>query len=57
MADIVVRWTEVVVSLSLFYILFSLGLTLIFGFHEVVNFAHGAFYTIGAYVGLFTYRT
>lgn len=50
--DTILRWALVAVSLSLFYILFSLGLTLIFGFHEVVNFAHGGFYMLGAYIGL-----
>ena len=50
------RWAMVSVSLSLFYILFSLGLTLIFGFHEVLNFAHGAVYMAGAFVGLFFYN-
>ena len=30
----------------------ALGLTIVFGMLRLVNFAHGAFYTIGAYVGL-----
>jgi len=30
----------------------ALGLTIIFGTLRLVNFAHGAFYTLGAYVGL-----
>lgn len=40
-------------GLSLAAILFLLasGLTLIFGLLEVVNFAHGAFFLVGAYVG------
>ena len=29
------------------------GLTLIFGIMDVVNFAHGEFYMVGAYVGWF----
>ena len=37
---------------GLVYILLALGLTLIFGFMGVVNFAHGSFYMVGAYVGL-----
>src|SRR6266498_2621407 len=37
---------------GLVYVLLALGLTLIFGFMGVVNFAHGSFYMIGAYVGL-----
>ncbi|HXX37036.1 MAG TPA: branched-chain amino acid ABC transporter permease [bacterium] len=34
------------------FVLASLGLTLIFGVLNVVNFAHGAFYTLGAYLAL-----
>lgn len=37
---------------GLVYVLLALGLTLIFGFMGVVNFAHGSFYMVGAYVGL-----
>lgn len=54
--DTVFRWTVVSVSLSLFYIVFSLGLTLIFGFHNIVNFSHGALYMVGAFIGLFFYH-
>jgi len=36
------------------YALLGIGLTLIFGLMNVVNFAHGEFYTLGAYV---TYAT
>lgn len=35
--------------LGAFYILLSLGLTIIFGMLGVVNFAHGAIYMLGAY--------
>lgn len=35
------------------YVLVSVGLTLIFGILGVVNFAHGEFYMLGAYVGIF----
>src|SRR6188508_1118109 len=34
-----------------FYALLSLGLAVIFGLLGIVNFAHGALYMIGAYVG------
>jgi branched-chain amino acid transport system permease protein len=34
------------------YLLVSLGLTLIFGLMDVINFAHGALVTLGAYLGL-----
>jgi branched-chain amino acid transport system permease protein len=40
-------------ALGAVYVLFAIGLSLIFGMLTVVNFAHGAFYTVGAYVGLF----
>ena len=35
-----------------FYALLSLGLAVIFGLGGVVNFAHGAFYALGAFVAL-----
>jgi branched-chain amino acid transport system permease protein len=37
---------------GLVYVAIALGLTIIFGMLRLVNFAHGAFYAIGAYVGL-----
>src|SRR5947209_15607967 len=36
-----------------FYALLSLGLAVIFGMLNVVNFAHGAFYMVGAFVAYF----
>jgi len=36
-----------------FYALLSLGLAVIFGLLGIVNFAHGAFYALGAFVALF----
>jgi branched-subunit amino acid ABC-type transport system permease component len=39
-------------SLGMLYVLVALGLTLIFGLMDVVNFAHGAFVTLGAYFGI-----
>src|SRR5689334_15685665 len=36
-----------------FYALLSLGLAIIFGLLQVVNFAHGAFYTLGAFAAWF----
>jgi branched-chain amino acid transport system permease protein len=35
------------------YVLLAIGLSLIFGLMTVVNFAHGAFFMFGAYMGLF----
>ena len=40
-------------ALGAIYVLFAIGLSLIFGMLTVVNFAHGTFYMVGAYVGLF----
>src|ERR1700752_5265260 len=36
------------------YALLGIGLTLIFGLMNVVNFAHGEFYTLGAYTAFAT---
>ena len=36
-----------------FYALLSLGLAVIFGMLNIVNFAHGAFYMVGAFVAFF----
>lgn len=40
------------VALGAIYVLLAVGLSLIFGMLTVVNFAHGAFYMLGAYAGL-----
>jgi len=37
-----------------FYALVSLGLAVIFGIMRVVNFAHGAFYMLGAFAAAVT---
>ena len=50
-----VRWGIIASSQSLYYIVFSLGIVLTFGMHKVVNFAHGAIYMVGAYVGFGVY--
>jgi branched-subunit amino acid ABC-type transport system permease component len=39
-------------SLGMLYILVALGLTMIFGLMDVINFAHGAMITLGAYIGV-----
>lgn len=41
------------VALGSIFVLLAVGLSLIFGLLTVVNFAHGAFYMLGAYVGVF----
>ena len=42
-------------ALGAIYVLVGIGLSLIFGLMNVVNFAHGAFFMLGAYVGVFLY--
>lgn len=42
--------------LGLIYVAIAIGLTIIFGMLRLVNFAHGAFYAVGAYVGLVVAR-
>jgi branched-chain amino acid transport system permease protein len=37
---------------GLIYVAIAIGLTIVFGMLRLVNFAHGAFYAVGAYVGL-----
>lgn len=46
--------TGLIVGSLLFLV--AAGLTLIFGVLGVINFAHGSFYMLGAYVGLSAYR-
>lgn len=43
------------VALGAVYVLLATGLSLIFGLLSVVNFAHGAFFMVGAYAGLFLF--
>jgi len=40
-------------ALGSIYVLVALGLSLIFGMLTVVNFAHGQFFMVGAYLGVF----
>ena len=40
-------------AISSLYALVALGFTLIFGVGEVLNFAHGALLTVGAYAGIY----
>jgi branched-chain amino acid transport system permease protein len=43
------------IALGAIYALLAIGLSLIFGMLNVVNFAHGAFFMVGAYVGFFLF--
>ena len=53
-ANPMILFIQVMNSLSLAMNLFIIaaGLTLIFGVLRIVNFAHGAFYMVGAYIAL-----
>lgn len=42
-------------ALGSVYVLLAIGLSLIFGMLTVVSFAHGAFYMVGAYIGVYLY--
>jgi branched-chain amino acid transport system permease protein len=42
-------------ALGVIYVLVALGLSLIFGLLTIVNFAHGQFFMLGAYLGVFYY--
>ncbi len=46
--------TGLIIGALLFLV--AAGLTLIFGVLGVINFAHGSFYMLGAYVALTAYR-
>ena len=39
------------------YVLIAIGLSIIFGLLGIVNFAHGVFFTLGAYFALTLYQT
>lgn len=42
-------------ALGATYVLMGIGLSLIFGLLSVVNFAHGAFFMVGAYIGVYLF--
>ena len=42
-------------ALGTIFVLLAVGLALIFGLLTVVNFAHGAFFMVGAYVGVYLF--
>lgn len=44
------------IALGSVYVLLAVGLSLIFGMLTVVNFAHGAFFMVGAYLGVAAFR-
>ena len=54
MANLIEQLLNALVLAGLLFLV-SAGLSLVFGILRVVNFAHGVFYMLGAYVG-FTSR-
>lgn len=54
MAVDLVKFVMNAAAISSLYALVALGFTLIFGVGEVLNFAHGALLTVGAYTAFFT---
>lgn len=52
--DLIMQQAAAGLALGSIYVLLAVGLTLIFGLLNVVNFAHGAFYMLGAYIGYVT---
>ncbi len=57
MADINLFLLQLVtgVALGSVFVLLAIGLSLIFGMLTVVNFAHGAYFMVGAYIGVYAF--
>src|SRR5450830_1691532 len=53
--NLIVQQLVTGLALGSIYILIGVGLSLVFGLLTIVNFAHGAFFMIGAYVGVFVF--
>lgn len=49
--ELILQQAAAGLALGSIYVLLAVGLTLIFGLLNVVNFSHGAFYMLGAYMG------
>jgi branched-chain amino acid transport system permease protein len=56
MADLVLSQIVNGLVLGGLYVLIAIGLSIIFGLLGIVNFAHGAFFTLGAYLALTLYQ-
>lgn len=54
--DLILAQMMLGLSVGVFYAMLSLGLAIIFGLLNVINFAHGAFYMLGAFVALIGYN-
>jgi len=53
--DLIIMQLFTGLALGAVFVLLAVGLSLIFGLLTVVNFAHGAFYMVGAYTGVVLY--
>jgi branched-chain amino acid transport system permease protein len=53
--SLVVQQLVTGLALGSIYVLVGVGLSLVFGLLTIVNFAHGAFFMVGAYVGVFVF--
>ena len=57
MLDTLVSQTANGLVLGFVYVLIAVGLSITFGLLGVINFAHGAFFALGAYVAYQLYQT
>ncbi len=57
MLDIILSQVASGLVLGGLYVLIAIGLSIIFGLLGIVNFAHGVFFTLGAYLALTLYQT
>lgn len=51
MIESILQQVVIGISIASVYVLVSIGLTLVFGMMNVLNFTHGVLYALGAYVG------
>ncbi|MCD6405763.1 MAG: branched-chain amino acid ABC transporter permease, partial [Planctomycetes bacterium] len=54
MSEVIFRLLLDGLALGCIYALIALGYTMVYGIIKLINFAHGEFYMMGAYAGLFT---
>ncbi len=57
MIDVLLTQTINGLMLGMIYVLVAVGLSITFGMLGIINFAHGAFFALGAYIGLLFFRT
>ena len=56
MLDVILSQVASGLVLGGLYVLIAIGLSIIFGLLGIVNFAHGTFFTLGAYFALTLYQ-